>query len=130
MKEELLSLEKSYWEAMETHNLSIIKELTYFPCIIAGKNGVKQINEDTFIDMFQASESMQIKVLSIDQVSSDQMGNAGVIAYLITAEHHMDGQQNITTCACSSTWILIEGKWKCILHTESDISSDQVQEIT
>ncbi|MFZ4263317.1 nuclear transport factor 2 family protein [Sphingobacterium sp. HJSM2_6] len=130
MKDQLELLEKSYWDAMETHNLERIMKLTYFPCIIAGKNGVKQINEDTFIDMFQAAESMPMQVLSISQVSSEVIGSTGVIAYLIEAVHHMDGKKILTKAACSSTWVLIADEWKCLLHTDADLQSDKVQEIS
>jgi len=61
METQIIELEKEYWQAMENRDFATIKRLTRFPCIVAGKNGIRQVDEATFKAMFDSSENMQLK---------------------------------------------------------------------
>jgi len=37
MELQIIELEKKYWQGMENHDYETVKNLTHFPCIIAGK---------------------------------------------------------------------------------------------
>ena len=64
METQIIELEKKYWQGMENHDYETVKQLTYFPCIIAGKNGVQSVDEAKFKKMFESGEGDKIKVLS------------------------------------------------------------------
>ena len=69
---------------MENHDYETVKNLTHFPCIIAGKNGVRSVDESNFKKMFESGEGDKIKVLNISDVETQLIGETGaVIAYLI-----------------------------------------------
>ncbi|MFD2940181.1 DUF4440 domain-containing protein [Flavobacterium notoginsengisoli] len=122
METEIIELEKRYWQGMEDHEYEIVKNLTYFPCIIAGKNGVHSIDEANFKKMFESGEGDKIKVLSFSDFESQLLTNeTAVTAYVIEL---LDAKENKSMkCACTSTWIKENGHWVCVLHTESELSS-------
>ncbi|MDF2476243.1 MAG: hypothetical protein K0S24_1726 [Sphingobacterium sp.] len=59
METEIIELEKEYWQAMEDRDFGTIKRLTRFPCLVAGKNGIRQVDETTFKTMFDSSEEIK-----------------------------------------------------------------------
>ena len=122
MRNEIIILEKKYWDAMANHDFETVKELTFFPCIVAGKKGVRSIDEDTFATMFEQSKNDTIKAVDISNeqvsiVSEDYV----VLGYNIRMEYTTKGQTMKLDCVCTSAWVRIDGRWQCPLHTETEI---------
>ena len=123
METEIIELEKEYWQAMEDRDFGTIKRLTRFPCLVAGKNGIRQVDETTFKTMFDSSEGVKLKVLEIKSEESQVIqGQTAVIAYLIKMEYVTKGEKTAFNCACTSTWIKENEKWICAMHTETELA--------
>lgn len=122
MEKQIIELEKKYWQGMENHDYETVKELTRFPCIIAGKNGVQSVDEDNFKKMFESGDGNKIKVLNFSNIETQLIGeSSAVIAYLIEVIVG-DKQKAPMKCACTSTWVKENNNWVCVLHTESELS--------
>ncbi|WP_316811665.1 nuclear transport factor 2 family protein [Pedobacter heparinus] len=122
MENQILELEKKYWKAMETRDFDMVKNLTRFPCIVAGKDGIRSVDEPSFKKMFDSGQGSQLKVLDISEVESEIIGeDSAVIAYLIELNYGADGQKASGKCACTSTWVKENENWICAMHTESDL---------
>lgn len=123
MKSQILELEKKYWQGMENHDYETVKNLTRFPCIVAGKEGVQSIDEDTFKKMFESGNGNKIKVLNFSDVETQLIGeNAAVIAYQIELGIAGDNKKEPMKCACTSTWTKENDNLVCVLHTEVELS--------
>ena len=123
MEMQIIELEKKYWQEMENHDYETVKNLTHFPCIIAGKNGVRNVNEANFKKMFESGEGDKIKVLNISDVETQLLAeNTAVTAYQIELEMADDKEKGAMKCVCTSTWIKENNNWVCALHTETELS--------
>ena len=123
METQIMELEKRYWQGMENHDYETVKSLTRFPCIIAGKTGVRSVDEATFKKMFESGDGDKIKVLDIANVEAQALGeNGAIIAYIIELGIADDKQKAPVKCACTSTWIKENNNWVCALHTEAELS--------
>ena len=123
METQIIELEKKYWQGMENHDYETVKNLTQFPCIIAGKNGVQSVNEANFKKMFESGDGNKIKVLSISDVEAQLIAeNTAIIAYQIELGMTDNKQKAPMKCACTSTWIKQNNNWVCALHTEAELS--------
>lgn len=125
MENQILELEKRYWSAMEKRDFSIVKSLTRFPCIVAGQDGVRSVDEDTFKKMFDSGEGRELKMIEISNDVVQVTGNCAMIAYKIELAYQVNGHESSNTCACTSTWIKENDNWVCGLHSESPITSQQ-----
>ncbi|GGF16281.1 nuclear transport factor 2 family protein [Flavobacterium limi] len=122
MKTQIIELEKKYWQGMENHDYETVKSLTHFPCIVAGKDGVQSIDEDTFKKMFESGNGDKIKVLNFSDVQTQLIGeDAAVIAYQIELGIAGDNQKEPMKCACTSTWTRENDNLVCVLHTEVEL---------
>ena len=119
MNDQIMALEKQYWNGMETHNYDTVKNLTHFPCIIAGKDGVRSVNEPEFKTMFESGANVSWKILDLSGGQVQQLNNdTAIIAYQVTFENPAKGGGEPVTCVCSSTWVKENDRWVCALHTE------------
>jgi len=117
MESEIISLEKKYWEAMAGKDYETVRNLTKFPCIVAGRQGVMSVDEPSFKKMFEQGSGRNMKVKSITDEQVQTGGDHAMLAYLIELDY--DGSS--MKCACTSTWIKDSGNWVCAMHTESDL---------
>ena len=79
METQIIGLEKKYWQGMENHDYGTVKNLTRFPCIIAGKTGVRSVDEATFKKMFESGDGAKIKVVDISNVEAQSLGENGAV---------------------------------------------------
>ena len=122
MDTQIIELEKKYWHGMENHDYQTVKNLTRFPCVIAGKTGVRSVDEATFKTMFESGDGAKIQVVNISNVEAQSLGeNSAVIAYIIELGITDDKQKPPMKCACTSTWIKENNNWVCVLHTEAEL---------
>jgi hypothetical protein len=117
METNIIDLEKKYWDGMANKDYEIVKNLTKFPCIVAGKHGVMSVDEPSYKKMFEqgTGKALQVKGITDEQVQIGE--DHAILAYVIELDY--DG--NSMKCACASTWIKANGDWKCAMHTESDL---------
>ncbi|MTH16596.1 DUF4440 domain-containing protein [Flavobacterium sp. LC2016-01] len=123
MEMQIIELEKKYWQGMENHDYETVKNLTLFPCMIAGKSGLQSVDESMFKKMFESVDSGKIKVLNISDVDEKLINeNTTIIGYLIALEIADDKQNSPMKCVCTSTWIKQNNNWVCALHTETELA--------
>lgn len=121
LKQELLKLERQYWEAIKKNDFETALSLTDNPCVVAGAQGVALCSRERMREMMKAStcklerydikdEDIQVRRLSDD---------VAIVAYNVHEDFDVDGKEVSFDAADTSTWIKRDGKWVCALHTES-----------
>ena len=118
-------LERTYWKAMENQDYDTVKSLTKFPCTIAGKDGIRSVDEDEFKRNFESFKSNQIEVEKIDNVICSVVGNSGCIGYEIKLKYISPSGSSTTTCVCTSVWVLENNNWLNTLHTETELTENE-----
>lgn len=118
MNNTIQELEKQYWDTMASKDYETVQQLTKFPCIVAGKQGVMSVDEPGFKKMFDQNINKKMTVKSISDEHARVSEDHAMIAYLIELDY--DG--NVMKYACTSTWVKESGDWKCAMHTESDLA--------
>lgn len=118
-EDEILLLEKRYWEAIKANDLDTALMLTDDPCIVTGAQGVSSIDRATFEKMMKANawklESFELTDFQVRKVNDDVV----IAAYKVKESVTVDGKPMAFEAADSSTWIRKDGSWVCALHTEA-----------
>ncbi|HEY7627531.1 MAG TPA: nuclear transport factor 2 family protein [Ilumatobacteraceae bacterium] len=120
LEQDLLALERKYWQALKDKDVSTVAELTDFPCVVTGAQGVGRLDRSTYESMmnqasweildFEIGDDAQVRVLEND---------TAVVAYAVKERLSVDGKPVTFEAADSSTWVRRDGQWRCALHTES-----------
>lgn len=122
MEAQIIELEKKYWKGMEEHNYETVRNLTHFPCIVAGKTGIRSVDETTFKTTFESGDGNKIKVINISNFETQIVDESAIIAYIIELGTVDEESKTPAKCACTSTWLKENNKWLCALHTETELS--------
>ena len=116
---QLQDLENQYWQAIKDRDVQAAMRLTDDPCIVTGSQGVARITHQAFAGMLQAGgwtlheftlSDMQVRLLSED---------VAILAYRVKESLTVEGKAITLDASDSSTWVKLDGEWKCAAHTES-----------
>ena len=120
VEQELLALEKKYWQAIKDKDADTAMRLSDDPCIITGAQGIGRLDRSTLggmmksapytLNHFTISDDAQVRLLGDD---------VAVLAYNVHEELTVDGKPVTLDAADASTWVRRNGRWVCALHTES-----------
>ncbi|HVK62669.1 MAG TPA: nuclear transport factor 2 family protein [Bdellovibrionales bacterium] len=123
-KNELIGLEKKYWQALKDRDVQAALKLTADPCVVTGAQGVGVM---TLQQMEEMSKSADYRLNSFEFVGEPDVisvtDDVAVVAYKVKEDLTVDGKPVKLEAAESSTWVKREGNWVCVLHNES-ISGD------
>lgn len=123
VKQEILNLEKQYWQAMVDNDFDSMMALTDLPCIVAGPMGSHAFSKDEFKKLYETGES-KVKTFEFDESSVDVRHlspETAIIAYKITSTFEYKGEEKTIEAADTSTWVKRDGRWMCAMHTETEI---------
>ena len=120
VEQELLQLEKQYWQAMKDKDVDTAMRLTDDPCFVTGAQGIGRIDKQSLSKMmatasytlhdFSVDDDVQVRLLSKD---------VAVLAYKVNEQLTVEGKPVSLDAADSSTWVRRDGRWVCALHTEA-----------
>ena len=120
LKDELLGLEKRYWQALQDNDVEAALDLTDEPCIVTGAQGVVSMDRGRFRDLMQSANFKVDDVYISPDVQVLRLGqDTAVLAYNVHERVTVDGKSLTMDAADASTWVRRNGQWKCALHTES-----------
>jgi uncharacterized protein (TIGR02246 family) len=120
VRDELVALEKRYWQAIQDNDFETALDLTDEPCIVTGAQGVASLDRDRFRDLMR-SANFKIEDVYFDPDVKVRIlgGDTAVLAYTVRERLTVDGKSVTMEAADASTWVRRGGRWRCALHSES-----------
>lgn len=119
--QELLALERSYWDALKARDARTVGRLTAQECTVAGASGASIVNPQS-IGKLVDSATYTIKDYRVDpqsvhvnRISDDVVA----IAYPVHEDLEVDGKAVKLDAFDVSVWKQTGNGWTCVLHTES-----------
>jgi hypothetical protein len=120
-EQDLLEVEKRFWDAMKRKDAQAAEQLTDDGCIVVGAQGVSAIDRKTMAKMTREGK-WELQQYAFDAESSQVRfiaDDVGIVAYKVTERVIVDGKTLPIEANDSSVWVRRNGEWLCALHTES-----------
>jgi hypothetical protein len=120
-KQELLDVEKEFWDAMKTKDAKVAGRLTDDGCIVVGAQGVSAIDSTEMAKLTKEGK-WELKQYSFDDKNAQVRfvsDDVAIVAYKVNERVVVDGQTLPIEANDSSVWVCRDGEWRCALHTES-----------
>lgn len=118
--DDVVELERKYWQALKDKDVDTVLGMTDDPCIVTGAQGVAQIDHPAFAGMmrgapwtlvaFELGDDIQVRLLGSD---------VAIVAYTVREDLMVDGRPVSLDAADSSTWVRRDGRWLCAAHSEA-----------
>jgi uncharacterized protein (TIGR02246 family) len=119
VQQELLKLEKRYWQAIKDQDAETAAKLSDDPCLVTGAQGVAQLGRDALMRMMKSANytlhDFEMRNPQVRLIGDD----VAILAYDVHEELTVDGKRVILDAADASTWVRGPKGWVCALHTES-----------
>lgn len=124
-KDEVIALEKSYWDAMKRKDGARTAQLSGKTALVTGARGVSSIAKDKMGKMTESGtwtlESYDFENVEVTVPTPD----IAIIAYTVRQKVTMDGKSQDMEAADSSTWIRGSAGWECHAHSETMLTGDR-----
>jgi len=111
-----LNLEKQYWQAMGNNDVEAAVALTKFPCIVAGPQGLLQVNESEYRKIMAKQRGDAYKDVELQDPKVRMLNEqTAIVAYTVL----INGMKMLDV----STWIKDGTEWSCAFHSENPIKN-------
>jgi uncharacterized protein (TIGR02246 family) len=120
-EQELLQLERQFWDAMKDKDGQRAARLTDDGCIIVGAQGVSAIDRPT-MEKLTTDDAWELQQYSLDEKNTQVRfinDDVAIVAYRVDEQVVVDGETLPIEANDSSVWVRRNGEWRCALHTES-----------
>lgn len=119
LKNELMSLERRYWNAIRDRDANTAMKLSDEPCLIVGAQGVNQLSKRGMAKLLDGTD-YELRNYAIEDVHVRRLSDDVVaLAYKVKEDLVVDGEKVALRAYDSSVWQRRDGDWVCVLHTES-----------
>ncbi len=120
-RDELLGLERQFWEAFRTNDAAGAAGLTDQECIVVGAQGVGKLSPPQLAGMMEhATYVLERYELDAGTLQMTSLGdNTEIVAYRVKEWLTVDGEPVTLEAFDSSVWVRRDAGWRCVLHTES-----------
>jgi uncharacterized protein (TIGR02246 family) len=120
IENELVDVERQYWQAIKDKDVNAAMELTDEQCIVAGASGVASINREAFAGMLNSSAWTLNEFEFVGDVEVRALtDDVAIVAYKVKEQLTVEGKPLTLEAADASTWVRRDGRWLCALHTEA-----------
>ena len=119
--QELIALERSYWDALKERDLPTIGRLTAEDSTVTGASGIAGVDPRSIQKQLESAQ-YSIKSYRIDPVTTriNRLADDVVaISYSVHEDLEVDGKPVGLDAFDTSVWKQTGNGWTCVLHTES-----------
>jgi hypothetical protein len=118
--QELLELEKQYWEAICNRDGATATRLSDARCLVIGPQGIGKLDREALAGMVENAPYELKKFRLDDDVQVRKIADGvALIAYKVSEEIVIDGETQTLEAFDSSVWVRRDGGWVCAAHTET-----------
>ncbi|MGE0740417.1 MAG: nuclear transport factor 2 family protein [Hyphomonadaceae bacterium] len=118
-KDEIIALERSYWEAMKRKDGARTAQLSGKTALTTGARGVSVIPKDKMGKMTEEG-NWTLNAYEFDDIEVvTPAPDIAIIAYTVKQQVTMDGKKQDLRAADSSTWVRGADGWECHAHSET-----------
>ncbi len=118
-EQQLVDLERKYWDAMITKDVTTAVRMSDDPCFVTGAQGVSAISNEQY-EKLMTDGKWELHSYTMDKVQARLISpEVAIIAYTVTEKLTVEGKPLTLTANDSSTWVRKNGEWKCSMHTEA-----------
>ena len=118
--EELMELERQYWEAIKNRDGKTAAALSDDPCVVTGAQGFGSFTPKQLGAMMNDGR-YELRSYRIEKNPEVQLigDDVAVVAYRVHEDLIVEGKPVSVEATDSSTWVRRDGQWRCALHTEA-----------
>jgi hypothetical protein len=118
-KSEIERLEKAFWQSMVDGEPAVATKMLAEPALMVSGHGAMKFDHAGYTKMANDDRHRLVDFRLSDMDVVFPRDDVAIATYRVRQKTEMDGKPMETDVVDSSTWIRVDGDWRCVMHTES-----------
>lgn len=118
-KGEIERLEKAFWQSMVDGKPNVATGMLTEPAVMVSSHGALKFDHARYTKMVKEGPGklVDFKLSDLDVVFPRD--DVAVASYRVDQSMERDGKSSRVQMYDTSTWVNVDGAWRCVMHTES-----------
>lgn len=128
-RNDIIKLEKQFWQSMVDNDTDTALSLLNEPSMLVSSHGAMKFDHDQYRQMAEQG-GMVIKSFELSEMNVEfPTEQTAVLTYKVKQALIERGQKEEIRqeMADSSVWMQKDGKWLCVMHTETPLDDQPMQ---
>ena len=117
---EIEALERAFWKSLVDRDADTATGLLAPQALMVGSRGAMRFDPAQYARMLQDPKHGLLDYTLSDMAVLFPTGDVAIATYRATQIMTMDGKERTQDVVDSSTWVRMDGAWKCVAHTETE----------
>ena len=126
-KADIEKLEKAFWDSMIEGKPEVATEMLTEPAVMVSGQGVTKFDHATYTKMANDDRYKLVDYTMTDMDVVFPRDDVAVANYRVSQKMEIQGKSVQTDMYDTSTWVKVNGQWRCVMHTESPVTEKQHQ---
>lgn len=117
---EIERLERAFWQSMVDREPSVATGMITEPALMVSGHGPMSFDHGGYTRMANSEQHRLLEYALSDMAVMFPSDDVAIATYRAHQKLEMDGKPMEFDSIDSSTWVKLDGAWKCAAHTESE----------
>lgn len=121
----LIDLETKFWQSMVAQDTATALQLLHNPALMATAHGAMKFDHAGYRKMAELGSVVVTSFALSDVEVMFPTEAAAVLTYRVkqTVAARNGGHSSTQDMSDTSTWVYLDNRWQCVLHTESPMEA-------
>lgn len=122
LKSEIERLENAFWKSMVEGRPEVATGMLTEPAVMVSSKGAMKFDHASYTRMANDDryKLVDYEISGLDVVFPRE--DVAVATYHVDQEMEMEGKPVRNQVYDTSTWVKVDGEWRCVMHTESPVA--------
>ena len=116
---EIESLERAFWQSLVDDQPEVASSLLTPTALMVSAHGAMSFDPPTYEKMARSPKHSLLDYRFSDMEVLSPSDDVAIATYRAWQQYERDGEVIEEDVVDSSTWLKVDGKWKCAAHTET-----------
>ena len=124
-KSEIEGLEKAFWNSMVAGKPDVATGMLTEPAVMVSGHGATKFDHAAYTRMANDDRYKLVDYTISEMDVIFPRDDVAVATYHVDQKMEMQGKPLQMNMYDTSTWVKLDGKWRCVMHTESPVADKQ-----
>lgn len=122
---EIEGLEKAFWNSMRAGKPKVTTEMLTEPAVMVSGHGAIKFDHAAYTKMANDDQYKLVDYTISEMDVIFPKDDVAVATYRVDQRMEMQGKLLQMDVYDTSTWVKVDGSWRCVMHTESPAAKKQ-----
>ncbi len=120
---EIEDLERAFWQSLVERDAASARDMLAPEALMVGSRGAMRFDPAQYEKMLLDPKQGLLEFTLSDMDVLFPTDDVAIATYRAHQKMRMDGRESEQDVVDSSTWVRVDGAWKCVAHTESEANA-------